>query len=697
MSWLKTPDGIFFLVALGAMFLVLIGACYTTLRNYVNQERLPYALRNAELETLVSRREAELIDMEQRLATVNDRIREGEAKLSERDRWEAEAESWRSQVESLKAEYAGMESLRKEIEEVQEHYRREIEQLADTEQKVREAKGDWEGIRVRVAEAERHLSQIADEENRLHEKQATVQKELAEMEARRAEYDSKLKLVREEAEVAQDRIDRLLREVKSLESRPKELDNLIMHKENVLNRLNTDLNDLEPKRKELEQIRQEINQELPAARDLEQSLAKLQEKEALLNARIAKKQVELNPKETDPFTDLSTRPNCLKDTRYSTPMDNEAEDNALERVRRHLAASKLQFHERVINAFHTSLKIGAISPLTVLAGVSGTGKSQLPKLYAEAMGMHFLKLAVQPRWDGPQDLLGFYNYIEQRYKATEFAQALVHMDVENWSDIAEPYRDHMLLVLLDEMNLARVEYYFSEFLSRLEGRPGYGMDQTPENCLSASIMLEILGQENQGLVYVGHNILFVGTMNDDESTLALSNKVLDRSNVLYFSKPPKLRSDLSMTDREHVAHGYLSHSCWAERWTRKTEYVKTSTTQDSLGLALEIVERLNEIMEVMGHPFGHRMSQAILHYVDNYPKAYENQAVAKMAVADQIELRILPRLRGINLEDNVRHLKQLKQLVQDKLDDEVLANAIEQAGRTNTGGYFAWRGLVREQ
>ena len=125
-----------------------------------------------------------------------------------------------------------------------------------------------------------------------------------------------------------------------------------------------------------------------------------------------------------------------------------------------------------MTAFHTALKINDTSQLTVLAGVSGTGKSLLPRRYAEAMGMHFLPIAVEPRWDSPQDLLGFYNYIEKRYRATDLARSLVHMDPYNTSTLAEgAFRDQMMLVLLDEMNLARVEYYFSEFLSRLETRP----------------------------------------------------------------------------------------------------------------------------------------------------------------------------------------------------------------------------------
>ncbi len=154
-------------------------------------------------------------------------------------------------------------------------------------------------------------------------------------------------------------------------------------------------------------------------------------------------------------------------------------------------------------------------------------------------------MAVQPRWDSPQDMFGFYNYIEQRYKATELAQSLVRMDKWNHPDKAE-YADRMLLVLLDEMNLARVEYYFSEFLSKLEIRKSINPNNLGDRRkaeISLDVGSRIKGQDVPRL-YVHENVLFVGTMNEDESTQTLSDKVIDRANVLRFGRPEKMISDL---------------------------------------------------------------------------------------------------------------------------------------------------------
>ena len=82
-------------------------------------------------------------------------------------------------------------------------------------------------------------------------------------------------------------------------------------------------------------------------------------------------------------------------------------------------------------------------------------------------------------------------------------------------------KDHIALVLLDEMNLARVEYYFSEFLSRLEARPRFSDVGEQRKRADALIPIDIRGLKSPISLFPAHNVLFVGTMNDDESTQAL--------------------------------------------------------------------------------------------------------------------------------------------------------------------------------
>jgi hypothetical protein len=354
------------------------------------------------------------------------------------------------------------------------------------------------------------------------------------------------------------------------------------------------------------------------------------------------------------------------------------EDEALRSVKETLRQRGLIFSDRVVNAFHTSLKISSISPLTVLAGISGTGKSELPRQYAIGMGLPFLQLAVQPRWDSPQDLFGFYNYMEKKYKPTELVRLMVQLDTKNWPEVARPYKDHMALVLLDEMNLARVEYYFSEFLSRLEVRRG------SETETAAEIELD-LGLSSPKKVYPVPRLLFVGTMNEDESTQTLSDKVVDRANVLRFPRPKALQSgtasgtDVEGTDR------FLPFSVWRS-WCRTVD-ARSGSRVDAW------LKRLNDAMEQAGRPFGHRMAQAIAAYVANYPKSV-NDAEA-VAMADQLEMRLFPKLRGVDPkgDDRIqRALEDLRQFIDDVIKDSKLVEAFDEG---KEGDLFVWRGVDR--
>ncbi len=706
MNWFLDPEVISLLIAILAIVSVLGLAFAYGVRYRLAWAQLPAAARDAELATLIMQRETELLDKEQRLERLDEQIHDHESKLLERDQLEAEAEYWKSQIEALKAEYAGLDSLRSEIEEVRERYRQEIENLADAERQAREAKGESEDARMRVVEAERRLAQIADEDSRLREAQNDLVKAMDETEAKLTIIKAEYATEQDALERAQDRVAKLDREATSLEARQRELRDELRQDENRLESVKAELQALTPQRQELTEVQDSIEIAERELKDKRETLFRLESEEAWLNAQIVRKRDEASDSEgPDTLLDDLLRPPACLATRDDDGTDTvvlanqqsqETELEALRRVRGHLEESGIFFSERVINAFHTSLKTAVVSPLTVLAGVSGTGKSQLPRFYADAIGMHFLKIPVQPRWDAPQDLFGFYNYIEQRYKATDLSRALVHMDSHNWPKEAERFTDRVLLVLLDEMNLARVEYYFSEFLSRLEGRPLDGDASNHDIRRPSEIEIDVSQKGQTKRVYAGQNILFVGTMNEDESTLSLSDKVLDRANVLRFPKPDELKSNLPTAGEQHQSQGYLPKSRWTQEWMRSEKNMDTTV----LNLSSSIVEDINGIMDSMGRPFGHRMGQAILHYVANYPSdlnQYNSLKAVNMAMCDQIELRILPRLRGVLVEENRTHLIQLIDVVKT-LEDDSLAKAIDHAIQRSrdTNGLFVWRGHTRE-
>lgn len=227
------------------------------------------------------------------------------------------------------------------------------------------------------------------------------------------------------------------------------------------------------------------------------------------------------------------------------------------------------------------------SDFVILAGDSGAGKSSLVKSVASSIGARCTVIAVKPNWTGPEDLLGYFNPIERNYQTTPFLQALLAASKEP---------DVLHFILLDEMNLARVEHYFADFLSLLETRernpeiPLFTSDEARhvivENSLFLSVeaearlrsglpddasledllkdetannFLHLLGGfQNSESVLLHHsrlrrslaalvnvpqkltfppNVRIVGAINVDDTTYDLSPKVLDRVHVMRFGNP----------------------------------------------------------------------------------------------------------------------------------------------------------------
>lgn len=372
------------------------------------------------------------------------------------------------------------------------------------------------------------------------------------------------------------------------------------------------------------------------------------------------------------------------------------EQERLEYTADYLQSHGLHFPKRVLYAFHTALKSADLSPLVVMAGISGTGKSELPRRYAEGMGMHLVTLAVQPRWDSPQDLFGFFNHLEGRYKASDLARAMVQFERHNRKDWGMPKtwkhgrEDRMLLVLLDEMNLARVEYYFSEFLSRLETRRGVRVDD-PSDRTKAEITLDmgsLREGENSIRLFPDRNILFAGTMNEDESTQSLSDKVLDRACVMRFGRPHDLHHGASGTNPRKPGKP-AEHGIGYDQWM---EWCQGSNSTEGSRQVQDWIDRLNEGMDKVHRPFGHRVSQAMASYVANYP-TFSGADRIKNAMADQIEQRILPRLRGLEMDEHQIPLGSIQKIIEE-IDDPLLLTAFKDGMNQGTGT-FLWRGLDR--
>lgn len=316
----------------------------------------------------------------------------------------------------------------------------------------------------------------------------------------------------------------------------------------------------------------------------------------------------------------------------------------LDLIMKGMKDSGIIISRKLLYAFHTSIKIHEWSPLVVLAGVSGTGKSELPRQYAHHGGMNFISVPVKPDWDSMQSLFGYYNSIENKFEATDLCKAIYHMK-ENGLD------DTMLLVLLDEMNLAYVELYFSDLLSKFETIRGTKDAAVYEIDLGASDKSEEMK--------IGKNILWVGTMNEDETTKALSDKVVDRSTLLTFPRPTTLvsrNSDVEISPRER----YLPKSVW-EKWCHNTLDEANVKGLINIEEYRSIVELINEQMSKLNRNLGHRVWQSIERYVFSHPLVVDSKSSKTRfkeefdsAFAEAVAFKIMPKLRGLEVSGETK-------------------------------------------
>ncbi|WP_336245742.1 MrcB family domain-containing protein [Paenibacillus apiarius] len=201
----------------------------------------------------------------------------------------------------------------------------------------------------------------------------------------------------------------------------------------------------------------------------------------------------------------------------------------LQRIQAYIRHKGFSYPEHLIENFYLSLKT---KPFVILAGVSGTGKTKLVKLFAEALGatagnQQFTLIPVRPDWSDPSDLLG-YKDLSGAFRPGPLALVLEEaMKPENRR---KPY-----FVCLDEMNLARVEHYFSDVLSVLETQEWQGERIVTTRLLQPEMLSQEEDRARFGDLHIPDNVYLVGTVNMDETTHPFSKKVLDRANTIEFN------------------------------------------------------------------------------------------------------------------------------------------------------------------
>ncbi len=299
------------------------------------------------------------------------------------------------------------------------------------------------------------------------------------------------------------------------------------------------------------------------------------------------------------------------------------EEAFIARWSKEIAATGLAYDEVDLANFHTCMKTGG---LTIVAGMSGTGKSQLVQTYSRSLGLtkeQFLFIPVSPSWTDEADILGYYDVDHARFvpAATGMVDIL---------QSAAQNRDKTYIICFDEMNLARIEHYFSPFLSLLELHQ-QGRELTLYHPKEGKDDARYPAQ-----LPIGDNVLFVGTINLDESTHQLSDKALDRANLMTLRVLPF--NDAFRT-KTPVTLSRIKQPVALQQFVRTTEQI--TLREEQLTFLWEMHQHLQQANAYSG------VGPRIVRQIDAYMKNSVTSGLSEAVAFDlQIVQRIISKIRG---------------------------------------------------
>lgn len=335
-------------------------------------------------------------------------------------------------------------------------------------------------------------------------------------------------------------------------------------------------------------------------------------------------------KMVDIYNEYITR--IHKSSTLTENYDNDGEvkmsiRDTVEYIQKYIAAKGFSYDNSLIRNFYLSLKS---KPFVILAGTSGTGKTKLVKLFADSIGAKYKLVPVRPDWSDSSDLFG---HLDLNGRFIEGALTRFIKDASEQTD--KPY-----ILCLDEMNLARVEYYFSDFLSIIETRRFEDGIIISDPLVNENVYGVSEAYHEFGELRFPENLYIVGTVNMDETTFPFSRKVLDRANTIEFSYVELVPSEISQEEISaltKIRNDFL-----------KSEYLQLSHCDDKdyvIKICTEL-QKINEILKIAEAHVGYRIRDEICFYMLNNKK---NDLLPENEALDyEILQKILPRIQGSN-------------------------------------------------
>lgn len=343
-----------------------------------------------------------------------------------------------------------------------------------------------------------------------------------------------------------------------------------------------------------------------------------------------------------------------------------------ERFERHVRDSGYNYRKQDLASFHIGVKC---CDITILGGISGTGKSTLPLLYAEALSGEsappspgrYLHVGVSPAWLDARDLLGHVNSLDRRFEPSE--SGLFRQLIFAQEEFKRRHQESgIYVVMLDEMNLSHVEHYFSGFLQALEhSREIRSFDSSsvsPDSTFASYALLKI-----------PKSIRFVGTVNFDETTKPLSLRVLDRANLVRLRPLEQTAIFPAVSDQRPSVVGPAIRLHHFREWRRANPLDRDVAA---------VWDRIQQNLATLGAPVTPRRRQAIQEFMASTP----SELMTPFQAFDmQICQRLLPQVRGLYrpgtqeaLDDLERTLTQHPHRFHESVTAIAELRRIEQSG-----------------
>ncbi len=297
----------------------------------------------------------------------------------------------------------------------------------------------------------------------------------------------------------------------------------------------------------------------------------------------------------------------------------------LNHIHSYISSKGFNYTQENIKNLYLSLRA---KPFVIISGISGTGKTKIVQLFAESIGAtedngQFKLVPVRPDWSDSSDLIG-YEKLSGEYVDGHLTKMIKQAN-EN------PNRPHFLL--LDEMNLARVEYYFSDVLSVMESR-GFEDGELTSSTINPD-------REQEERVTLPGNLYVIGTVNMDETTHPFSKKVLDRANTLEFNDIDLM--NLPNTALNVVQPIAIGNEALQSKYIHLIDLMNPETEALVNEVARILVE-MNKILTPIHTQVGYRVRDEICFYMAY--NAEDELLTTDEALDYCIMQKILPRITG---------------------------------------------------